>query len=790
MKTNSMNGLTTAPAPPLTPALSPREREHECASGSLSPQWSDSLSGSLSLGERARVRGQTPASPTRTEGRSTTTLLLHALILVLFAFTSSAQEPAKSDSPTTSIAKPAAVVPLDLLRDKEVLALFSGLPVQEMGRVKPLDTVARFKLLRFSGKQSGISATRKDMEAEKTMPINDPATAKPLLDAKGKALKFSAMEWLLVSWFRPDIAKDLPVFVVDNSEAIIELALKAKGKRDRYTYNEIAPGRAALMRKMSELQNIEQKQRTPVQRAMGKLAFDFLDYEMMLTHFDFARAPFGEVASAVPPEIMAAGASPEIGGLLPKISAHIEKEWETFLKTNLPQGQKLEGEQRRQVKSAWLQRHAVENPWLGKFFSAMISATMAGNEATIPRFFPPPVQKQEVWHNPGTILKGVLEGTPITAEDTANLSRYGGLASAATDPAAFKAKLKDLHDGTIKLAAARHESGHVALELHYHRFDYFYKALLCFSFGLLLLALSWVKPGAGWGGFCRKACMLLTLGGTAFGTVGIVIRCLIMERPPITSLYETIIFITTTAAILALITEWITKKGWALAVASVAGTAGMFLSIRFMNMEARDTMELLEAVLITNFWLSTHVPIINLGYTAGMVSAIFSMIYIVMRVFGKVRHGDATAKDLTRMCYAFVLTGLFLSLVGTVLGGIWANYSWGRFWGWDPKENGALMIVLMNLVILHARMGGYIREAGFHCCGIILGMVVAFSWFATNQLGVGLHAYGAMDGAWLWLYIFWGGLTLLLITGMVLAFLDRKGPPSESKTIKAAEAAA
>jgi cytochrome c biogenesis factor len=137
------------------------------------------------------------------------------------------------------------------------------------------------------------------------------------------------------------------------------------------------------------------------------------------------------------------------------------------------------------------------------------------------------------------------------------------------------------------------------------------------------------------------------------------------------------------------------------------------------------------------------------------------------------------------MAYAFVMAGLFLSLVGTVLGGIWANYSWGRFWGWDPKENGALLIVLMTLVILHARLGGYIREVGFHNTNLILGMIVAFSWFATNQLGVGLHSYGAMEGAWRWLYIFWGFMTLLLVIGMVLSFTDRSSAKQEPGSLPA-----
>ena len=680
---------------------------------------------------------------------------LATILLGMFAPFAHAQDPAAPDQERRRIlvpsaaAKPVATVPLDLLREKEVIDLFASLPVQEQGRVKPLDTIARFKLLRFSGKQSGISATRVEKDTGKSVPINDPATGKPLLDAKGKPLKFSAIEWLVVSWFRPDVAKELRVFVVDNSEAITELGLPAKQKRDRYTYNEIAPGRETLMNKMRELEGVEPKQRTPVQRALAKLVFDFLDYEMILSHFDFARAPFGDQTAALPPELAATikDGKPDLVTLLPKLGEYL----------------------RANAQAA----DPMSNPWLREFSRAFLSARMSGKDDDLPRFFPPPVAKQEVWHNPGLIIMELLRGGQVSPEDLQHLGNYGALATTAAEPALFKAKLKAFHDDMQKLAAARGESGHVGLELHYHQTDYFYRALLCFTFGLLCLALSWVSPGGLFSRIAKVSCVVLTLAGAAIGTVGIVVRCLIMERPPITSLYETIIFIATTAVILALLAEWATKKGWALAVASVAGTAGMFLSIRFMNMEGRDTMELLQAVLITNFWLSTHVPIINLGYTAGMVAAIFSAVYVFMRVIGKVRAGDSRARDLTRMSYAFVLAGLFLSLVGTVLGGIWANYSWGRFWGWDPKENGALMIVLMNLVILHARLGGYIREAGFHACGLVLGIVVAFSWFATNQLGVGLHSYGAMDGAWKWLYIFWSLMTLLLVIAIGFGFKDR-----------------
>jgi hypothetical protein len=94
------------------------------------------------------------------------------------------------------------------------------------------------------------------------------------------------------------------------------------------------------------------------------------------------------------------------------------------------------------------------------------------------------------------------------------------------------------------------------------------------------------------------------------------------------------------------------------------------------------------------------------------------------------------------------------SFVGTVLGGIWADQSWGRFWGWDPKENGALLIVLWNALILHARWDGWARERGLMNLAILGSVITAFSWFGVNMLGVGLHSYGFMDQAFVWLMIF------------------------------------
>jgi hypothetical protein len=124
-------------------------------------------------------------------------------------------------------------------------------------------------------------------------------------------------------------------------------------------------------------------------------------------------------------------------------------------------------------------------------------------------------------------------------------------------------------------------------------------------------------------------------------------------------------------------------------------------------------------------------------------------------------------KALAKMVYGIVCFATLFSFVGTILGGIWADQSWGRFWGWDPKENGALLIVLWNAIILHARWGGLVRARGLMNMAIVGNIVTSWSWFGTNMLGIGLHAYGFMDAAFRWLMIFIGSQVFLIALGLL-----------------------
>jgi ABC-type transport system involved in cytochrome c biogenesis permease subunit len=178
---------------------------------------------------------------------------------------------------------------------------------------------------------------------------------------------------------------------------------------------------------------------------------------------------------------------------------------------------------------------------------------------------------------------------------------------------------------------------------------------------------------------------------------------------------------------------------------------------------------MMRAVLDSNFWLATHVTTITIGYSGMFLAGAIAIAWTLRKQFSA-RMNPEVSKSLSGMVYGIIAFSLFFSFIGTVLGGIWADQSWGRFWGWDPKENGALLIVLWCAIILHARWGGYARERGVMTMAIFGNVITSLSWFGVNMLGVGLHSYGFMDKAF-WALSAFIGTQLLL---MALAMLPRQ----------------
>ena len=266
----------------------------------------------------------------------------------------------------------------------------------------------------------------------------------------------------------------------------------------------------------------------------------------------------------------------------------------------------------------------------------------------------------------------------------------------------------------------------------------------------------------------QSAFYLIILAGLVH-TFGLVFRMYLEGRPPVTNLYSSAVFIGWGAMVLGLLLERFYRLGLGSAVASFAGFITLIIAHNLAL--GGDTMEMMRAVLDTNFWLATHVVTVTLGYASTFVAGLLAIAYIALGLCTpllKTPAGKADlGKALSKMVYAIVCFATLFSFVGTVLGGIWADQSWGRFWGWDPKENGALLIVLWNALILHARWGGLVRERGLMNLAVFGNIVTSFSWFGVNMLGIGLHSYGFMDAAFNWLMFFIGTQVLIIAVGLL-----------------------
>jgi ABC-type transport system involved in cytochrome c biogenesis permease subunit len=310
-----------------------------------------------------------------------------------------------------------------------------------------------------------------------------------------------------------------------------------------------------------------------------------------------------------------------------------------------------------------------------------------------------------------------------------------------------------------------------AIEARFNQVDPFNKCKWLYFLGFILACASWI----GWRSPLNWTAWGLILFTFLVHTAALVYRIYLSGRPPVTNLYSSAIFIgwgcVLGGLIIALVLRLVLKNDVVMSLGSVVATVAGFLTLQIAHLLAADgdTMEVLQAVLDTQFWLATHVVCITKGYTATYLAGLLGVIYIIMGVFTKALTPQIS-KILYQVTYGVICFATFFSFIGTVLGGLWADDSWGRFWGWDPKENGALMIVLWNAILLHARWGGLVRERGFAVLAVLGNIVVSWSWFGVNQLGVGLHSYGFTNGVWVTFLVF--TFSQLAIAGCALFPLE------------------
>jgi cytochrome c-type biogenesis protein CcsB len=255
---------------------------------------------------------------------------------------------------------------------------------------------------------------------------------------------------------------------------------------------------------------------------------------------------------------------------------------------------------------------------------------------------------------------------------------------------------------------------------------------------------------------------------TAFGlhAYGMALRVMISGHPPVTNMYESVIWVAWGAMLFALIFEVVYRARYFAVCASALAIICLILADNVPILDG--SIEPLVPVLRDNMWLTIHVLTITLGYAAFLLAMGIGHLNLGLYFFAPSR--AALLKTFSLFLYRALQVGTLFLAVGTMLGGVWASYSWGRFWGWDPKETWALIALLGYLAVLHGRMVGWFKDFGT-AVGSLLGfLLVLMAWYGVNfVLGTGLHSYGFGSGGYAYVGGF-VGFEILVIVGALVRY--------------------
>jgi cytochrome c-type biogenesis protein CcsB len=277
----------------------------------------------------------------------------------------------------------------------------------------------------------------------------------------------------------------------------------------------------------------------------------------------------------------------------------------------------------------------------------------------------------------------------------------------------------------------------LGIEIHYNHLDPLQWAWIFYLLGAISLVVLMVS-GRSW----ASVASWIFLGiGFILHTYGIGLRIYLAGRPPVTNMYETVVWVPWGSMFFAFILERIQKNKMLLLGASCI--AILCLMLTAMAPTVLDgSIEPLQPVLRSNYWLATHVLIISISYAAFFLAFALGDLLLFYYVRDETKFRKQIEQG-TRSIYRAIQIGVVLLALGIILGGIWADYSWGRFWGWDPKETWALIALLGYIAILHGRLVGWLRNFGLAVASVVAFSLVIMAWYGVNfVLGAGLHSYG------------------------------------------------
>ncbi len=508
----------------------------------------------------------------------------------------------------------------------------------------------------------------------------------------------TATRWLADVLFNPTVADGYPVFAVANQEVLGMCGMPQEDKR-YCTFAELKPSLEKIEQERKLADDVEATERTPFQTAILNLHNALIHYQQLKNSVhEEGTVDFGKEI-----ETYAAAVASGAGSIQPGA-------------TPLPQDQ-------LNLLKAAVSRYERQS----RFSNMLAVAPKAGGS-------------EGDWLSTGNALIRVDSPQTIPASVAALADMSD--AFRADDKAKFVKVTKE-YAGWL---AVEHPewTTRTSYEMRFNRMEPFYQSMVLYVGAFLLACGSWLVCPKG----LRKTAFLLILLALLVHSFGMFSRMWLQGRPPVTNLYSSAIFVGWGAVVIGIVLERLFRDGIGIACSGLVGFITLIIAHHLGS--SGDTLEMMQAVLDSNIWLATHVVVITAGYSAMFLAGFLAIAYVIIDMMPKTFDKQA-GKTLARMVYGVVCFATLFSFVGTVLGGIWADQSWGRFWGWDPKENGALLIVLWCALILHARWGGFIRERGLMIMAIFGNAITAFSWFGVNMLGVGLHSYGFMDKAFPWL---------------------------------------
>ena len=370
--------------------------------------------------------------------------------------------------------------------------------------------------------------------------------------------------------------------------------------------------------------------------------------------------------------------------------------------------QKAQGKKDNQIRATALEQKAQI------LFGQL---TTVGQLSTGELFNVIPPREGTAWASP------YVDGSLLTAELPAALEEWNRQAVSYLDEAARKK---------------------IDFELLYYKLKPFFFTCLFYLLAFLLLSIS-----------SRQASLIfwgetLLLTGFLFHTIGLVLRIYILSRPPVSNMYESILFVSWILVICGGIFSIVKKSHFALTVASLTG----LLIMMYGNLLPIDqSLDVLSPVLRSNYWLAIHVMTIVASYGIFALAMALAHRHLYCDVFKKFsRDGE---KISTQIIVRLLQIGIIALGAGTVLGGVWANESWGRFWGWDPKETWALITFLGYMVIVHLRTAGKLDNFWLAVSSILGFILVLMTWYGVNFiLGQGLHSYGSGAGGMAWVIVY------------------------------------